>query len=562
MHDANQLEVLVSTPSASPRPIPVDLPTERAALARAQNAVERKLGTLATISGGGADALADEYIDAVVRGTIAKFQQELVVFGRIDDDQPWRVGLYGIDLEGEQLVIDWRAPFAGGFYRARFDEPMGLDRRITYVGSITDLFVEDFSTGEVAGSSPLLGELSRSRGTEMRAAVATLQSEQDELVRLDPTARLVLRGGPGTGKTVVGLHRAAWLVYNDTRLTAGHILVIGPSDKFLRFVSAVLPTLGESRIVQTTFDRLLGPSNAAGSDERWLPLLDRFVDRLCSPAEIKVGLTRIRLPEVTAAVRLLRSRAIPYRDQRKAFVAMLANRHGLKPGDISKAARDVWPATTSAQAVKKLRSRAVLTELGAEPEFIDAWLTEQSDGALADEVRARFEGVPATYGHVIVDEAQDLTLLQLRAVQRRSTGLSLVGDDAQRSNPCGLGLRGAADILGVAPAEMTTAYRMSAEIAAWLNAHAADYGIDAVELIGIRPTGVPVYEVDPAIGVVEASEKDLRSRWPNVAVITAEDTWSHKGVEYDAVVVDTEGMNPSELYLAASRAAHELVVVG
>lgn len=553
----------MSPPATSSRPTtPVHLATERQALARARAAVERKLGTLATISGGGADALADEYIDAVVRGTIAKFRQELVVFGRIDDDQPWRVGLYGIDLEGDQLVIDWRAPFAGAFYRARFDEPLGLDRRVTYVGSITDLFVEDFATGEVAGSSPLLGELARSRGTEMRSAVATLQSEQDELVRLDPTAQLVLRGGPGTGKTVVGLHRAAWLVYNDTRLTAGRILVIGPSDRFLRFVSAVLPTLGEARIVQTTFDRLLGPSNAAGSDERWLPLLDRFVDGLCAPAEIKVGLTRIRVDEVAEAVERIRGRAIPYREQRRAFVAMLANRHGLTAGDVSKAAAEVWPAITAAQAMKKLRNRAVLIGLGAEPDLVEAWLAERSDGALFDEVRARIEGVPATYGHVIVDEAQDLTLLQLRAVQRRSTGLSLVGDDAQRSNPRGIGLRAAGAILGVPVAEMSTAYRMSAEIADWLNDHAADHGIDAVELVGIRPTGVAVREVDPAEAVVEMTADDLRSRWPNVAVIDASDPWSHKGVEYDAVVVDTAGMGPSEVYLAASRAAHELVVVG
>lgn len=545
-----------------PRPeVPVDLVTERTALELARDAVERKLAILATISGGGADALADEYIDAVVRGNIAKFQQELVVFGRIDDDQAWRIGLYGIDLEGEQLVIDWRAPFAGGFYRARFDDPMGLNRRVTYVGSIADLFVEDFATGEVAGSSPLLGELSRSRGTEMRAAVATIQSEQDELVRLDPSAKLVLRGGPGTGKTVVGLHRAAWLVYNDTRLTAGRILVIGPSDKFLRFVSAVLPTLGEARIVQTTFDRLLGPSNAAGSDERWLPLLDRFVGRLCAPAEIKVDLTRIRIDEVTEAVDRIRGRALPYREQRKAFVAMLANRHGLRPGDVSKAAAGVWPNITSAQALKKLRSRNVLAELGAEPDFVESWLAEKADGALADEVRARFEGVPATYGHVIVDEAQDLTLLQLRAVERRSAGLSLVGDDAQRSNPRGLGLRRSADLLGVIAAEMTTAYRMSAEIAEWLNDHAADHGIDAVELVGIRPTGVAVGKADPGEGVVDRAAAGLEDRWPNVAVITAADAWTHKGVEYDGVVVDTAGMDPWEIYLAASRAAHELVVV-
>ncbi len=544
-------------------PVPVvDLDVERLELQRARAAVQDKLVSLATISGGGADALANEYIDAVVRGSVEKFQQDLVVFGRIDDDRPWRVGLYGIDQAGDQLVIDWRAPFAGGFYQASFDEPLGLARRVTYVGSITDLFVEDFVSGEVAGSSPLLGELARSRGTEMRAAVATLQSEQDALVRLDPTATLVLRGGPGTGKTVVGLHRAAWLVYNDTRLTAGRILVIGPSDKFLRFVAAVLPTLGESRISQTTFERLLGSSTEVGSDERWLGLLDRFEAGLVAPGEIKVGLTRIREPEVATAIEQVQARALPYRDRRKVFVGLLASRHGLKTGDVSRAAVEVGPTCTTNQALQRLRNRETLRALGADDDLIDAWRGVKHDGALTDEVRARFEGVPATYGHVIVDEAQDLTLMQLRAVQRRSRGLTLVGDDAQRSNPHGIGLRGAADRLGVSPEEMATAYRMSAEIADWLNAHADTFGIDAVELIGIRPTGVAVRETDPGPGAIDRAMADLRSRWPNVALISAEDTWSHKGVEYDGVVVDTDQMTASEVYLAASRAAHELVLVG
>jgi hypothetical protein len=549
--------------SSSPlrAPIPVDLDEERLELARARDAVQARLAKLAGISGGGADAMADEYIDAVVAGGIERLQQELVVFGRIDDEHPWRVGLYGIDRDGEQLVVDWRAPFAGGFYRARFDEPMGLERRVTYVGSITDLFVEDFATGEVAGTSPLLGELARSRGTEMRTAVATLQSEQDELVRLDPSARLVLRGGPGTGKTVVGLHRAAWLVYNDTRLTAGRILVIGPSDKFLRFVAAVLPTLGEARIMQTTFDRLLGPSTPAGSDERWLGLLDRIEEDLCRPSELKIGLRRIREAEVADVMERVLQRSLPWRDRRRLFVELLANAHGLKAGDVSKAAKDVWPPVTTTQLMRRLRNRSVLAGLGADPAFIDAWLADPHDGALQDEVRARVEGVPATYGHVIVDEAQDMSLLRLRAVQRRSTGLSLVGDDAQRSDPNGLGLRVAADRLGVAATEMATAYRMSAEIADWLNDHAQRWGIDAVELIGIRPTGVTVREVAAGPGVVDRAAEDLQKRWPNVATITAADTWSHKGVEYDGVVVDAAGMGPAEQYLAASRAAHELVVV-
>ena len=543
--------------SAPPAPTPVDLEVERTALARARAAVRTKLDALAGISGGGADALADEYIDAVVRGAVETLQQELVAFGRIDDDRPWRVGLYGIDEDGDQLVVDWRSRFAGGFYQARFDDPMGLARRVTYVGAIADLFVEDFARGEVTGSSPLMAELARSRGTEMRAAVATLQSEQDELVRLPPTETLVLRGGPGTGKTVVGLHRAAWLVYNDTRLTAGRILVVGPSDRFLRFVSAVLPTLGEARVVQTTFDRLLGPSTEAGSDERWLPLLDRWEEGLLAPAPLRVGGTRIREAEVAELVGSLRSRPLPWRDRRKVFLSVLANRHGLSTtGELSRAAAAVWPTLTTAQAWRRIRSRSTLRALGADPDWVDAWLRSDGDGALHDEVRARVEGVPSTYGHVIVDEAQDMTLLQLRAVQRRSTGVSLVGDDAQRSVAGGIGLRRAGRELGVEPSVMATAYRMSAEIADWLNAHAARHGIDAVDLVGIRPTGVAVARTEDP----EGARADLARRWPNVALITATDSWEHKGVEYDAVVVDARGMDPARLYLAASRAAHELVV--
>jgi len=392
----------------------------------------------------------------------------------------------------------------------------------------------------------------------MRAAVATLQSDQDRLVRLDPTAKLVLRGGPGTGKTVVGLHRAAWLVYNDRRVTADRILVIGPSDRFLQFVSAVLPTLGEARITQTTFDRLLGPSSEPGSDERWLDVLDRFEAGICTPGEIKVGLRRIREPEVAELIDRLATRELPWRDRRKVFVDTLARRHELKPGAVSETALAVWPRLTTTQVWRRLRNRAGLTELGVDPELIDAWLAVDGDGALADEVRARVEGVPARYSHVIVDEAQDLTRFQLRAVMRRSPGLTLVGDDAQRRRRTGVGLREAARILDVDLEQMAIAYRMSAEIADWLNGFARDHRIDAVELIGIRPTGNLVREI-PTTDVGRA-EADLCSRWSNVAVIRADEVWIHKGIEYDGVVVERHGMTAPEVYLAASRAAHELVL--
>ena len=122
----------------------------------------------------------------------------------------------------------------------------------------------------------------------------------------------------------------------------------------------------------------------------------------------------------------------------------------------------------------------------------------------------------------------------------------------------GIGLRRAADLLDTGLEQMATAYRMSAEIADWLNDGPARHGIDAVELVGDPPDrhrgggGAPTRP---------AAEADLRDRWANVAVITADDVWIHKGIEYDGVVVDTAGMTPAEVYLGASRAAHQLVLV-
>ena len=538
---------------------PIDLDTELAALARARAATGTKLAKLTSLDNEAADEFTEAFIDAVVGHTIEKLQQELVVFGRIDDEMAWRIGLYGIDSGGEQLVVDWRAPFAEGFYQATLEDPRGLRCRVSYVGCIADLMVEDFVSGGVSGSSPLMTELSRSRGTEMRAAVATLQSEQDRLVRLDPAARMVLRGGPGTGKTVVALHRAAWLVYNDRRVTSDQFLVIGPSDRFLRFVSAVLPTLGEARIVQTTFERHLGASTAPGSDPRWLDLLDRLEASLPVPTTVRHSGRWIDLDEIAEWCERIAALSVPWRERRKIFLGRVASRLEISNKEATRVAGSVIPAMSTTQAWRKVRSKATLRQLGVDEDFIAEWLAVEGDGALLDEVKARFEGVTTRYAHVVVDEAQDLSLFQLRAVMRRADGYTIVGDDAQRSNPMGLGLRAVADILDTTLEQMDIAYRMSAEIADWLNAHAEANGIDSVRLVGIRPNGIGV-TVDPAADPA-AVEAELRERWENVALIAAPDVWIHKGIEYDGVVVDTTGLSAAEIYLAASRAAHQLVII-
>ena len=249
----------------------VDLDGERAALERARRAVDDKIAKLATISGGGADALADEYIDAVVAGD---HRQAAARAGGLRPHRR-RAGLAGRPLRhrrGRRAARDRLAgpvrrgllpgrlrraagPRAAGQLRRQHRRPD--DRGVRHRRGVGLVAADGRAVRAAAAPT-------------MRAAVATLQSEQDRLVRLDPTARLVLRGGPGTGKTVVGpAPRRLARLQRPARHRRPH-----PGDRperpFLQFVSAVLPTLGEARITQTTFDRLLGPSRAPGSDERWL----------------------------------------------------------------------------------------------------------------------------------------------------------------------------------------------------------------------------------------------------------------------------------------------------
>ena len=192
-----------------------------------------------------------------------------LLFGRIDeaDGPSWHIGRRHVEDDlGDPVVVDWRARVSMPFYRARVGESLGLklrrqvmvDRR-QVIAVADDLFGEtrgELSGTRLRGGDALLAELERARTGEMLDIVATIQAEQDEIIRAPLDQLLSVQGGPGTGKTAVGLHRAAFLLYNYPALSQDGVFVLGPSRAFLRYISAVLPSLGEEAVVQSTMGDL------------------------------------------------------------------------------------------------------------------------------------------------------------------------------------------------------------------------------------------------------------------------------------------------------------------
>ncbi len=226
--------------------------------------------------------------DAMVLRAVAKMsdldsQEEGIVFGRLDfdDGDTYRIGRLGVrDEEREPLVVDWRAPAAAPFYRATPGEPIGVDRRrvITCAGpkvvGLDDDVLTKHDVEGVVGEGALLASLTRERGEHMRDIVATIQREQDEAIRAPAQGVTLITGGPGTGKTQVALHRAAYLLYSDRgRFADGRVLVIGPSTVFTEYIGRVLPGLGEDsvhlRAIGELFEGVVAtrrdPAEVAGS---------------------------------------------------------------------------------------------------------------------------------------------------------------------------------------------------------------------------------------------------------------------------------------------------------
>ncbi|MEV7687205.1 HelD family protein [Streptomyces bungoensis] len=396
------------------------------------------------------------------------------------------------DAGGDPMVIDWRAPVSQPFYRASKKDPMdiGLRRRFGYTGGDLTAYEDEHLSdpAEAATTSKLLQqEIERPRVGPMRDIVATIQPEQDEIVRSGLSGTVCVQGGPGTGKTAVGLHRVAYLLYaHRERLARTGTLVIGPNKSFLHYIEQVLPALGELTVQQATVDDLVAHLEVRGTDDaaaavvkgdaRMAEVLRRalysHVTMPTEPVVVVRGSRRWRVPayELEELVRQLLERDIRYGAAREALPQRIAHavlvqmeRSGEAPDDrvqdavarssaVKAAVKEIWPAVDPAKLVLRLlgdpdflaeHAAGILDEderktiLWAKPaRSVKTAKWSAADAVLIDEATDLVQRTHSL-GHVVLDEAQDLSPMQYRAVGRRCTtgSATVLGDLAQGTTP-------------------------------------------------------------------------------------------------------------------------------
>ncbi len=640
-------------------------------------AMRAKTARAADISESAAQAVDSAIAQAHLKHRLASLDADVpgLSFGRLDDedDDTWYIGRRHVeDARGDAVVVDWRADVATPFYRATAVDAQGLRRRRRFMMTdhqLDDLFDEVFDDPDSVDAAhhggipdPLLAELERERTGEMRDIVATIAGEQDVVIRAPLDTCLVVQGGPGTGKTAVGLHRAAFLLYEHRRqLDVQGVLVIGPNPIFLRYIAQVLPSLGETAARQTTLDRLLAgtayrtvgvdgdAAAAVKGDARMAAVIARAAGGTIRPPDGQTvvttawGTARLGAEAVGAAVSSVRNREVPHNVGRAAFrtqMARLVRTDLLRrrsdevvtteavDADLrgnrewSRALDRLWPQLSAPAVVRRLlTNRAALAAVAdgvLSPEEQDVirrrptrrvadepWTA--ADLALLDEAEAAIGGPPRDYGHIVVDEAQDLTAMGLRTLARRSRGASMtvLGDLAQATAPGAQESWEAAiaHLGGPATAQradLDLGYRVPASIMDMANGLLAEAAPDvtpcrSVRFDGREPTFVAVAGDDGRPGVdqeVQRAVSDLAETYTTVGVVvpralrtmvdavvdalpppgrarvTVLDPPDAKGLEFDAVVVVEPATIAGDtarglrlLYVALTRAVQDLVVI-
>ncbi len=624
------------------------------------------------------DLLAANEADAVaVRHQLslrlaALDQPGMLCFGAITHDrtsggEAFHIGRRHIDdPDGQPAVVDWRAPIAIPFYRATAADALGLDRRCRYsfVGAtLADIYDEDFTDPDslLGGSGahgvpdPLLAELGRERTGQMRDIVATIQAEQDEVIRAGLDECLIVQGGPGTGKTAVGLHRAAFLLYEQReKLARTGVLVIGPNRIFLQYIAQVLPSLGETSVTQTTIDGLFGhrfrctlvdtfARAAILGDPRWSDLIANAARRSIKipiePIELRfhARVVRIEAVFVEQLVRDVQATGMPLRQQRERFRARLLREaydrwsgddlHALAVDEFtadvmahksSRAAVDrCWATVNPVQLIRSLLTSKAAFSAANAAEFSgderalimrsranegSAKLWSAAELPLLDEAEALVRGETRQYGHVVVDEAQDLSPMALRMVGRRAlrSSLTILGDLAQATGPSATAswetaLQHLGSPVNARRCELTVGYRLPGASLEYANRLLALAAPDVTPASSARALGTApeVVQVDDGniVAIVIERAHHLSALHMTSAVVAPSslhsalregglkvgaigtgiallDPATAKGLEFDAVVVMEPGAifaepqhGPRLLFVALTRAVQSLTLV-
>ncbi len=660
------------------------------------------------------DAFAQLYEDRIAQLDAV---EDRLCFGKLDmvsGDRLYvgRIGLSDADLA--PLLTDWRAPAATPFYAATAAQPSGVMKRrhLTTQGRTVTAVEDDVldvealrasgNEASLAGEGALLAALDAKRTGRMSDIVATIQSEQDAVIRAPLQGALVVQGGPGTGKTAVALHRAAYLLYHHRdMLERRGVLLVGPSASFLRYIDHVLPSLGETGAVSTTLAGLVKGVRATTRDADDVAQLKGRLDlatviraavreRQRVPQRdqefsIDGRIVTLRRSDVRDAQARARRDGKPHNEARAAFAKDMINRLSrqvveqlgseIDEDDRKEIARDLrdhrnlriainlcWLPLTAQQLVRDLLSKPHLL-VACAPRFTDAeralWMREKdapftdADVPLLDEAAELLGELPLahkpknddaaelryardvldmvggggivtaemladrmkattsrrsvaerasedrswTYGHVIVDEAQELSPMAWRMLLRRcpSRSFTVVGDVAQTSSPAGT--RWWPETLdplfqdGWRLRELTVSYRIPSAVAVAAQAFAKAAGLPVSDMSAARDVddalaSIAVADADAVARVaadaaeveVEAlasrggglvaiiAPEDLVARvaalaHPSIEVISAREA---KGLEFDSVVIAepaTIASVPQDLYVALTRSTRRLVLV-